>query len=56
MATEIEHTAIPERQRVIDLANQQIDLYKRQCFELISHYNRETSAIDGYRGRQRRVS
>ena len=41
-----------ERRHIIDLAAQQVDLYKRQGFELVSHYNRETSALDGYRGRQ----
>ena len=41
-----------ERQHVIDLAAQQIDLYRKQGLELVSHYNREVSALDGYRGRQ----
>ncbi|MCG3113218.1 MAG: DUF3883 domain-containing protein [Candidatus Manganitrophus sp. SB1] len=41
-----------ERQEINELASQQIDLYRRQGFELISHYNRENSALDGYRGRQ----
>jgi len=30
----------------------QRNLYEREPRELISHYNRETSALDGYRGRQ----
>lgn len=41
-----------EREHVEDLAQQQMELYRRQGFELISHYNRETAALDGYRGRQ----
>ena len=41
-----------DRQHVIHLATQQIELYRRQGLELISHYNREVSALDGYRGRQ----
>jgi hypothetical protein len=35
-----------------DLADAQIDNYKRQPAELVSHFNREASALDGYRGRQ----
>lgn len=46
------HMIVPEKQHIIDLATQQIDLYRRQGLELISHYNREVSALDGYRGRQ----
>jgi len=42
----------PERRHVIGLAAQQIDLYRGQGLELVSHYNREVSALDGYRGRQ----
>ena len=34
------------------LANRQIETYLRQPEELISHYNREIRALDGYRGRQ----
>lgn len=41
-----------ENDQVLDLANSQIDNYRRQPEELISHYNREVSALDGYRGRQ----
>ena len=42
-----------EKQDVLDLAAQQIELYLRQNLELRSHFNRENSALlDGYRGRQ----
>lgn len=34
------------------LAADQLELYRRQPKELISHANRETAAIEGYRGRQ----
>ncbi len=34
------------------IAEDQRGLYEREPRELISHYNRETSALDGYRGRQ----
>lgn len=34
------------------LARDQCEIYRRQPKELISHANRETSTIDGYRGRQ----
>jgi hypothetical protein len=34
------------------LAASQIENYRRQPAELVSHYNREVSALDGYRGRQ----
>src|SRR5688572_22996657 len=34
------------------LADQQLDNYRRQHRELISHYNREYAALEGYRGRQ----
>lgn len=37
---------------ISDIAAQQQQLYSREPRELISHYNRETSALDGYRGRQ----
>lgn len=37
---------------IADVAAQQIELYDREPRELISHFNRETSALDGYRGRQ----
>ena len=37
---------------ITELAEQQIEIYRRQSAELISHYNREKSALDGYRGRQ----
>ncbi len=47
-----DQTATLEKQHIIDLAAQQIELYRRQGFELVSHYNREISALDGYRGRQ----
>lgn len=43
---------VSEREHVKDLAEQQVELYRRQGLELISHFNRETSALDGYRGRQ----
>jgi hypothetical protein len=33
-------------------ARDQIELYRGQPLELISHYNREQSALDSYRGRQ----
>jgi hypothetical protein len=42
----------PERERVLELAASQIDNYLRQPEELVSHFNREVSALDGYRGRQ----
>jgi len=41
-----------EREQVLDLAKSQIDNYQRQSEELVSHFNREMSALDGYRGRQ----
>ncbi|MDO8750862.1 MAG: DUF3883 domain-containing protein [Dehalococcoidia bacterium] len=47
-----DRTATLEKQHIIDLAAQQIELYRRQGLELVSHYNREISALDGYRGRQ----
>jgi hypothetical protein len=34
------------------LAEDQLRIYRQQPKELISHANREASAIDGYRGRQ----
>ncbi|NOZ22053.1 MAG: DUF3883 domain-containing protein [Planctomycetes bacterium] len=34
------------------ISSAQRGLYNREPRELISHYNRETSALDGYRGRQ----
>ncbi|MFO0829664.1 MAG: DUF3883 domain-containing protein [Phycisphaerales bacterium] len=37
---------------VEQLALGQLDLYRRQPKELVSHANRETAAIEGYRGRQ----
>ena len=37
---------------ISDIAAQQQQLYSRESRELISHYNRETGALDGYRGRQ----
>ncbi len=41
-----------EREQVRELAASQLDNYQRQPAELISHFNREVSALDGYRGRQ----
>lgn len=38
--------------RINDLARSQIETYRRQPAELVSHFNREVSALDGYRGRQ----
>jgi hypothetical protein len=38
--------------RVSEVANQQYEAYIRQPRELISHANREASALNGYRGRQ----
>lgn len=37
---------------ILELAEQQKDLYMRRPFELISHYKREVNALDVYRGRQ----
>lgn len=37
---------------VRDLAESQLETYRRQPEELVSHFNREVSALDGYRGRQ----
>lgn len=37
---------------VVRLAADQLELYRRQPRELISHANRETAAVEGYRGRQ----
>ena len=52
MTKALGYTTTQEKQLIVDLAAQQIDLYKRQGLELISHYNREVGALDGYRGRQ----
>jgi hypothetical protein len=38
--------------RIHDLALSQLENYRRQPAELVGHYNREVSALDGYRGRQ----
>jgi hypothetical protein len=46
------HDNVTEHDDITELANQQIETYRRQCAELVSHYNREKSALDGYRGRQ----
>jgi len=46
------HDNITEKNDITELANQQIETYRRQSAELVSHYNREKSALDGYRGRQ----
>ena len=35
-----------------ELAASQIENYLRQPAELVGHFNREVSALDGYRGRQ----
>jgi hypothetical protein len=37
---------------ITEIAERQRSLYEREPRELISHYNREISALDGYRGRQ----
>lgn len=37
---------------VRELAELQLETYRRQPEELISHFNREVSALDAYRGRQ----
>lgn len=42
----------PSATSIVKLAEDQLENYSRQPEELISHYNRERSAIDGYRGRQ----
>jgi hypothetical protein len=47
-----EQEPITVRDRVTELAAVQIDNYRGQPKELISHFNRETSALDAYRGRQ----
>jgi len=39
-------------QLIFKIAENQRALYEREPRELISHYNRETGALDGYRGRQ----
>ena len=38
--------------QIRDLARSQIENYLRQPAELVGQYNREVSALDGYRGRQ----
>ncbi len=38
--------------RIRELAASQIENYLRQPAELVGHFNREVSALDGYRGRQ----
>ncbi len=38
--------------RIRELADSQCENYLRQPAELVGHYNREISALDGYRGRQ----
>lgn len=38
--------------RIRELATSQLENYRRQPAELVGHYNREMSALDGYRGRQ----
>ena len=52
MTVETDRTIPPEREQVVELAASQIDNYQRQPEELVSHFNREVSALDGYRGRQ----
>ena len=42
----------PVTDPIADLAASQIENYRRQPAELVSHFNREVSALDGYRGRQ----
>jgi hypothetical protein len=42
----------PENEQILGLAVQQVELYRRQSLELVSHFNREVSALDGYRDRQ----
>ena len=54
-ATEVEGdtTGIRSAQSHIrELAASQIENYLRQPAELVGHFNREVSALDGYRGRQ----
>lgn len=43
---------VPEKEQILALAAQQVELYRRQSLELVSHFNREVSALDGYRDRQ----
>jgi hypothetical protein len=38
--------------RIRELAASQIENYLRQPAELVGHFSREVSALDGYRGRQ----
>ncbi len=52
MTVEAGSHAKGDHQRVLDLAASQIGNYRRQPEELVSHFNREVSALDGYRGRQ----
>ncbi|HEX8520905.1 MAG TPA: DUF3883 domain-containing protein [Tepidisphaeraceae bacterium] len=55
-ATTIFDTANGERAaamgKIQELAASQLENYRRQPAELVGHYNREVSALDGYRGRQ----
>ncbi|HEV8414148.1 MAG TPA: DUF3883 domain-containing protein [Bryobacteraceae bacterium] len=54
-ATELEGDAktMPSaHSRIRELAASQIENYRRQPAELVGHFNREVSALDGYRGRQ----
>lgn len=42
-----------EARRIVEtLAQHQVETYRRQRRELVSHFNRERSAVEGYRGRQ----
>jgi len=41
MTTASLSACIPERQHVTELAAQQIELYRRQGFELVRHFDRE---------------
>ena len=42
----------PATDPIAELAVSQIENYRRQPAELVSHFNRENSALGGYRGRQ----
>jgi len=41
-----------QQAHIRELAASQLENYNRQPAEIIGHYNREASALDGYRGRQ----
>lgn len=42
----------PAQECVLHLARNQVDTYIRQPAELVGHHNRESDALDAYRGRQ----